>query len=801
MDYVLSYSPLRRFIVTGLLASFWLILAPLVTTNVHASSGVASDLASDTTAYATLESTKLAGIQAVGLGETHSCALTDTGVVKCWGDNEYGQLGNGTTTGSTTPVDVVDLDTIVVAIAVGESHTCALTNAGAVKCWGRGDSGQLGDGILDDSARPVDVVGLSSGVTAISAGYDHSCAVTAGGGVKCWGGNEYGHLGDGTLDDRSTPVDVDGLSSGVADIGSGLWLNCALTTTGGVKCWGLGGDGQLGNGDDEPSLSPVNVSGLTTGVTSIAVGALHVCALTTGGGVKCWGNGVNGQLGNGNDENSLTPVDVSGLTSGVALLNAGDSHSCVLTSDGDAKCWGFNGSGELGNGATAPKETTPVDVLGLGDDVTLLSLGSDHSCALTSTGGLQCWGANEFGELGNGTTDDSLTPVDVVEGTTQPVELPVKAGSLVSGDTHTCVVTTLGGVLCWGKNDNGQLGDATNISRTVPVKVNGLPSGVAAIGAGNAHSCAVTDTGAVKCWGNNGGGRLGDGNSGVDASSNIPVNVVGLSASATVDGGTFHTCALTDTGGVKCWGNNAFDQLGGDTNSPTPIDVAGLTSGVAQLSSGYSHNCVVTDGGGVKCWGWNNSGQLGDGTTDNRNTPVDVTGLTSGVASVSAGRYHTCAVTDTGGVKCWGRGGEGQLGNGGAASNTPVNVSGLSSGVVAVSAGDYHTCAITDTGAVKCWGRGGSGQLGNDGTGTRTTPVDVVDLDAGMAAVSAGADHTCALSRRGQVYCWGDNEFGQLGDGTMSERLAPVEVLFQAESSQPTDLTESVYLPNTIKFP
>jgi alpha-tubulin suppressor-like RCC1 family protein len=665
------------------------------------------------------------GVSAIAAGDSHTCALTTTGGVKCWGDNSSGQLGDGTTTDRSTPVDVSGLTSGVSAIAAGGLHTCALTTTGGVKCWGYNSSGQLGDGTTTGSATPVDVMDGSvpmSGAIAIAAGGSHTCALTTTGGVKCWGRNGFGQLGDGTTTDRSTPVDVSGLTSGVSAIAANSLHTCALTTTGGVKCWGDNVFGQLGDGTTTGRSTPVDVSGLTSGVSAIAAGFFHTCALTTTGSVKCWGLNDSGQLGDGTTTDRFTPVDVSGLTSGVSAIAAGDYHTCALTTTGGVKCWGDNVFGQLGDGTTAVR-STPVDVSGLTSGVSAIAAGDDHTCALTTTGGVKCWGRNDSGQLGDGTTTDRSTPVDV-SGLTSGVS------AIAAGDYHTCALTTTGGVKCWGDNSSGQLGDGTTTDRSTPVDVSGLTSGVSAIAAGGFHTCALTTTGGVKCWGGNGFGQLGDGTT-TDRST--PVDVSGLTSGVSaIAAGVSHTCALTTTGGVKCWGGNGFGQLGDGTTTgrSTPVDVSGLTSGVSAIAAGDDHTCALTTTDGVKCWGRNFYGQLGDGTTTGRSTPVDVSGLTSGVSAIAAGGSHTCALTTTDGVKCWGRNFYGQLGDGTTTGrSTPVDVSGLTSGVSAIAAGGFHTCALTTTGGVKCWGYNSSGQLG-DGLGVteRTTPVDVVWL-------------------------------------------------------------------------
>lgn len=344
------------------------------------------------------------------------------------------------------------LITDVVEVEAGDRHTCVLTSAGGVKCWGFNHDGQLGDGQGSDRSRPVDVVGLTTGVKAITAGWRHTCAVTAGGGGKCWGNNHDGQVGDGTGSDRNTPQDVVGLLAKVTTIRAGERHTCALTVAGGVKCWGNNHDGQLGDGTRKDKVTPVDVTGLTSGVTAITVGWRHSCALTSVGSVKCWGSNHDGQLGDGTETDRVSPVDVTGLTSGVTATTARSRHTCALTSTGGVKCWGNNHVGQLGDG-TRHDHHTPVDVVGLTDGVKAIAAGWSHVCALTAAGGMKCWGSNHEGQLGDGTGVDRKGPVDVVI-------LPSGIIAIAAGGEHTCAVTH-GAVTCWGENEDGQVGDGT----------------------------------------------------------------------------------------------------------------------------------------------------------------------------------------------------------------------------------------------------------------------------------------------------------------------------------------------------
>jgi alpha-tubulin suppressor-like RCC1 family protein len=353
------------------------------------------------------------------------------------------------------------------SVSAGQSLTCVLTTSDGVKCWGWNNYGELGNGTTTNSDVPVNVSGLTSGVSAVSAGYDQSCAVTTSGGVKCWGDNTYGQLGNGTTTSSDVPVNVSGLTSGVSAVSAGgVEHACALTSSGGVQCWGGNNDGQLGNGTNTSSYIPVVVSGLASGVSAISAAGNQTCALTSSGGAMCWGYNADGELGTGATANSYVPVVVSGLASGVSAISVGDVLACALTTSGGVKCWGANSAGELGNGATAESDV-PVNVSGLSSGISAISAGGFHACALTTSGGVQCWGANAAGQLGNGTNTSSDVPVDV-SGLTSGVK------AISAGYMHTCALTSSRGVKCWGLNTDGELGDGTTTESNVPVEATGF---------------------------------------------------------------------------------------------------------------------------------------------------------------------------------------------------------------------------------------------------------------------------------------------------------------------------------------
>jgi alpha-tubulin suppressor-like RCC1 family protein len=321
----------------------------------------------------------------------------------CWGEYYGGQPGDErASTNSRTPVDIAGLTDGVVGLDADFENTCALTAAGGVKCWGP-----------PYHSKPEDTPGFSDGMIAIATGPTHTCGITRDGGLKCLGKNEFGQLGDGTTTTRTTAVEVVGLARGVTDVSVGSRKTCAVTTSEGLKCWGANGGGQLGDGTTLDRSTPVDVVGLTSGVASVVVGGSHTCAVTTAGGLKCWGSNRLGQLGDGTLTDRTTPVDVVGLSSGVADVTTGSyGFTCAATTVGAVKCWGSNLSGQLGAETTAlcgdfarPCSKTPVDVDGLTTSVRALAAGALHVCAVTTAGGVLCWGDNQEGQL----SDDGRT--------------------------------------------------------------------------------------------------------------------------------------------------------------------------------------------------------------------------------------------------------------------------------------------------------------------------------------------------------------------------------------------------------
>jgi alpha-tubulin suppressor-like RCC1 family protein/subtilisin family serine protease len=768
--------------------------------------------------------TGLDSVVAIDVGLQHACAVRSDGTVWCWGWNASGQLGDGTRIDRSAPVAVAGL-TGAVAITAGDRHSCALLDDGTVRCWGA-NSGQLGDGTTTDRLTPVAVAGLDQ-VTAVSGGSTHTCALIDDGTVRCWGGNRMSQIGDGTTTWRLTPVAVADVS-GVTAIAAGLWHTCAEVGDGTARCWGNNWNGQFGDGTlQTPSVNVVMPASTVAGIGALTGGTHTICVRATD---------TSGESSAGTTCATLTVSDAT--APGVALFTppgsaaSGTSLSYQLTFSepvtgltagdftiaGTSTGWsvtGVTGSGAgpyaislSGAASTVGAVTLTLSAHAVADrsanlgpavassaapvtiDRTKPALGAPVAAPPVAAGGdpvevtatATDATAVASGQLSlDGGPWRAMAAADGAFGS--PSEgLDASVGARVvrvdPGVYHTCALLGDGTVRCSGGNFWGELGDGSTVGRLAPVEVQGI-AGAVALTADERASCAVLGDGAVRCWGDNENGQLGDGTH-VDRLS--PVAVAGLSGVADVSNGVTHTCALRDDGTVGCWGWNGKGQLGHGAiaEAVTPVDVIGLTDATS-IAAGYLHTCALQAGGTVSCWGDNEFGQLGDGTTIDRLTPVAVPGL-SGVVAIAAGGHDTCAVLASGAARCWGWNTFGQIGDGTTTTRlTPTPVAGLT-GATAIATSGANTCAVLASGLARCWGANGSGQLGDGTTIDRLTPVAVAGL-TGAVAIAAGGEHTCAQKSDGTARCWGRNSAvygfgaGRLGDGTATDRLAPVAPL------------------------
>ena len=780
----------------------------------------------------------------------------------------------------------VDLGTNKKAIKIvtGFSHTCVLLDDSSVKCWGEGGNGQLGYGNtnkLGDGAGemgnslPAVDLGTNKKVIDITVGWAHSCALLDDYSIKCWGLDLYGqlegegpsNLGDGAGEmGNALPVVDLGTNKKALKVVAGANHTCAILDDSSVKCWGEGSSGQLGYGNTSNTGDLENQMGnnlldvdLGTNrkAVQIALGMAHTCALLDDSSVKCWGMGGSGVLGYGNINNkgdeagemgdSLPAVDLG--TNKLALqITAGFVHTCALLDDYSVKCWGNGALGALGYGDTTTRgdganemgSNLPAIDLGTNIKVVHIKAGMSFTCALLEDSSIKCFGGGDSGRLGSGNTNnlgdgasemgDNLLPVNLGRVTDRLKKVvghksPTTRNSifsLVSGDTHNCVLLGDSSVKCWGGSFWGQLGNEDNLSRgyqagemgdNLPVVNLGANKKAIQIAAGAFHTCAILENSWVKCWGYGFYGQCGSndtdtrGNGVGEMGDNLPfVNLGTNKKAAQLAMGAYHTCVLLDDSTVKCFGSGGFGRLGyestaslgngaGEMGDALPTVNVGTNKKVVQLVAGGYHNCVLLDDSSVKCWGNGGSGRLGYGSILSKGdgagemgdslAAVDL-GTNRKAVQITAGNTHTCALLDDSSVKCWGDGAYGMLGSGNTndlgneagemGDSLPVVDLGTNKKAIQIAAANAHTCALLDDFTVKCWGYGLYGRLGigdgnsrGDGANEMGDNLPIVNLGTNRKAVQieVGFSHTCALLDDSSVKCWGYGVGGRLGQGSV----------------------------------
>lgn len=435
---------------------------------------------------------------------------------------------------------------------MGGAHTCGVTAAETVYCWGNGSAS--GTGSITDRVIPTAVVGGLSFVS-VSAGGGHTCGLTTDRTAYCWGSNYSGELGaDVPTAAAFWPPDT--VSGGLTfrTLATGMYHTCGTGSSDATYCWGSNDNGQLGDGTTQLRTTPTALAG-GVALSSVSAGWFHSCALSAAGAAYCWGSNASGQLGDGTATDRLTPTAVTGGHRFVEI-SAGQYHTCGVTGAGAAYCWGANDYGQIGDSTTTARRA-PTPVAG-GVVFRRIAVGDHHSCGLTTAGAAYCWGYNYSGQLGDSTTVDHLGPTPVAGG--------IAFQSIVAGSVHSCGVTAAGVGYCWGYNCCGALGiglgSASDSMAWAPTRILGGLT-FKSLTANNAHTCGVTTTGASYCWGSVGGGNL-LGSGPMTGFPVEPTKVVGAAAFESLVTGGSHTCGLTSVGDAYCWGQwlETYPQLG-----------------------------------------------------------------------------------------------------------------------------------------------------------------------------------------------------------------------------------------------
>ena len=787
----------------------------------------------------------LTNIRALAAGDNHSLALSADGHVWAWGYNGYGQLGRGNTTASQVPVQVLAASGSplagIIAIGAGDSYSLALAADGTVWAWGYNGSGQLADGtgttrtlaqqVGDANGRPL------VGITAIAAGSDHALALKSDGRVLAWGYNGYGQLGDNTTSSRQRAALVldDGYLAltGIVAIAAGGRHSLALDRDGQVFAWGYNGYGQLGEGSTTNRYLPEWVVGADgfplKHIRAIAAGESHSLALGSGFNLLGWGRNEQGQLGDGGRTDrrwAAAVVDADGSPpTQVQQVAAGGSHALALRVDGTLLGWGDNGYGQVGDGSQWDRpwavvvwdgNLVPIGTIGRpvaadsdgdgtpdGSDAfpsdRRYHLDSDHD------GMADEWEQAHFGNLTTAAVNhdsdgDGVSDLDEFAHDSDPRLAPARQGRpIAAGGYHSLALQSDGTLLAWGGNGYGQLGDGTTVAQSHPKRISAV-SGIAAVAAGAYHSLALGRDGRVWAWGYNGNGQLGDGTT---TSRSVPVAVrdsLGnpLAGIIAITAGDRHSLALRADGTVLVWGYNGYGQLGDGSTTQSGVprllreQNGGAITRIIAIGAGSNHSVALKADGHLLGWGYNGSGQLGDDSSSSRYRAVPALDaehrpLTT-VAGVSAQGDFTLVRLADGHAQACGYNGYGQLGDGTTRSHgypLPVVAGGYLpvTGVSAVAGGWRHGLALIgnwETGRLLAWGEDTQGQLG-DGNWVNRARADAVRTAAGgelagVQVIAGGAYHSLALLGDGTLFAWGDNSSGQLGSGPGADRRVATPV-------------------------
>jgi alpha-tubulin suppressor-like RCC1 family protein len=738
-----------------------------------------------------------------------------------WGTKQFGLIGNGSgLTGSMVVTTGALAGKTVVELAAGLGHFLARTSDGLVYAWGYNINGQLGNNSLVTATTPVavDMTGVLAGktVTAVACGLDASYVLTSDGKIFAWGGNANGQLGNNSLVTATTPVAVDmtGVLAGktVAAISASGFHCVARTTDGQLFAWGLNDFGQLGNNSRNQANAPVavNMSGALAGKTIVAACAArqylgaagsHTVALASDGKLYAWGVNAYGQLGNGTTTMALLPteVDMTGVLAGktITKLFSDDTSTMVLTSDNQVYTWGWNAYGQLGNGTTNTAFTpVAVDLSPLGGKtVADFAGGAGYYLFRTTDNSYFASGYNAQGQMGTGFYDSCsvLTPVVLPAGKTFVSATAARYASAFL--TNTGEIYTIGdfsfSALGWGPG--GQVAWA----EPTPINVDKSYFGgktLVQITGGRMHAIGLTEDGEVYSWGiQNASGQLGKGNL-VPSTTPASISNSGALAGKTivaVASGFFHNIALTSEGQLITWGDNSAGQLGvGSTvTSTVPLLVAATPDMVGKrfcsVAAAGSVSMALTTDGKVFVWGKGSAGCMGNGSTNSSTVPLLVSALsaqtiTAIAATTTTGSDESAyALTAAGEIYSWGYNAQGQLGN--SSTTIQFNSPGLVGGIfalkkaTALSASNAAVFATAEDGQLYAWGWNTAGQLANGNSNTALTPTMVLGLSGKVVqAFIAGGNGAAALTSDGQVYGWGYNLLGMVGDGTTATKTLPV---------------------------
>lgn len=780
----------------------------------------------------------------VAAGVLSMYAVDVDGGLWTWGRDNVGQLGNTSAVGG-TKVPTKLAGATWKTVDAGDNHACGIRTDGSLWCWGSGDGKWRGSTSYAAAPVRVHVAGESDATTApttftaLSVGATHQVAISAAGDVYTWGAGTGGQLGLGNTSTKTQPTRVTfaGTTATFVDVAASVGTTYAVDAYGRLYAWGASGHGQLGDGETVGATSPVRVASNILFRSVYAAGATAY-GVARDGTLYTWGAAADGALGTGDDTGQHTPTAVSDDAAFLTVAATAPSSTIRAAVDSTHRLWvwGAGDTGSFGDGSSTPQTRDEAQQqrirAGGGITVTQIAAGTNHTVTLGTDGTVWAFGLNSSGQLGNGTKQNASTsvhakatytdkPAQVTVGqnftivtgqlgravgaghsnvgqltgtSSRPVPGPVTTdqfASVVAGHSHTVAIDrATGGVVAWGKNTYGQVGNGSTSNATAPVDVKGLPADAkfVQVAAGQSFSAALDIDGNVYTWGRNVDGQLGDGST-VDrhtaTKTLLPAPVVRIAA------GDHHMLALDADGQLWAWGKNTSGQLGiGSRGAARAIPVEVPTSlRFVAIDGAGDHSVAVTSNGKLAGWGGASQYDSGHGNTTTNAPAIIDSSKDRTFSTVAADGKHSFALDSTGNLFGWGTNTGGSLGR--ATVAAPTSITGMGP-VVSVDTSATHSAAVAADGKVYLTGANTNGQLGNGsttGAGSFTSmtgwPTTVQAQTAAYAKrdgtwqqptfvqVDAGGHTTAAIDEHGHLWAWGSGSAGQLGAGTNQGATAP----------------------------
>ncbi|UOF01459.1 RCC1 domain-containing protein [Bdellovibrio reynosensis] len=700
----------------------------------------------------------------------HACAVLDDNSLRCWGHSgvNLSRLGLGNTVGFADTAKTVAPGISFKSVTAGRDHTCALTTSGYVYCWGENLSNQIGDGTTARRTTPV-LIDSSTTYTSISSGQAHTCGITTEQKLKCWGSADSYQTGLNTTSSAQTPTQV--TSADFKFVSANSKTTCAIDTNDKLFCWGRNATGTVGDGTLIVKQVPTAIDSSNT-YLMVAVGSGHSCGIISDGTLKCWGNNSQGQLG---DNTLVTKTSPTVINSAVkyswvtvnddTTTDTNRGFSCGITDGGVLHCWGNNAGKQLADGTTTNRKIPTI--ADSGESYSRVYAVSQKACGITTAGAVKCWG-NLYKDNTTGRNSDLYgfgygTYLGAYGGSFfalsdynfKTIGMPDSAADTSS---QTCGITG-NKLYCWG--ETSYFGDGLTYRRPAPVILDAQNnySQVSEMH-DSSNNCAITSTGTLKCWGRNNYGELG-------SAGNIGTNIF---TPKVADPTTSYSqiflrlgaaCGITTTGALRCAGNNNFAKLGDGTTTHI-TNFTTIDSGVSykQIGIGTAFSCGLTTSNKVRCWGTNTYGQLGTGNLNNSYTPID-TDPSESYRSISVGLDRTCGITMANKLKCWGNG---LLGDNGAGDPKTPHVIDSASDYSSVTVNNSVACAIKTNGSTKCWGANTGVSLPSE-SGSAAQYNILIDYESQIAysKIYLSGSSLCGLTPGGLYRCAGKGAGGVFG--------------------------------------